>query len=446
MSRGRLLPLGLLALAFAARAGEAPPATDALPELPFKEGDVIDYKSVDKLKNFLPDPFWENREFFFYEGMELEIGPVQRPYPVSPTYVAATERGAWKATIGADGALENYVGGQPFDPRKIDCKGDPLAATKIIWNFKKSWNGSGGQANWFYSYWDRGEQLPLYYKGNAKGIMLARRAEKEFVPNGGDVFEAEKRLSAGGITVESPEDARGIMTLSYSYKEEDGPLAKAKNSDTWVWIPSLRRTRRISTAQRTDAVAGTDFTVDDLRSFNGVPPQYDWQCLGEQRVIAPMNTKHLAYPYNETYNFGPYGFSFASDRWEVRDAWIIRFDPKNEDHPYDHKDIWIDKETYEPLYSAAYDRKKELWKVIWHNHRYTEDWKTGDPEGHDGVWIEPWEGVEQVNDLRTVGDIIVNVQTGTGNRIEFWNASGRPETSRGKIRTLIDIGRLNKGH
>jgi hypothetical protein len=442
-ARGLALAL-VLALGATARAAE-PHASDTAPGFPFKEGDVVGYDKIDKLKDYLPAQFWENREFFFYEGMQLEIGPSQRPYPVSPTYVQATERGGYKATIGPDGSLANWRGGLPFDPAKLDCKGDPQAAVKIIWNFKKAWNGSGGEADWYYSYWDRGEQLPLYYKGNAKGIQLARRAEAEFVPTDGDVFANEKRLGAGGIEVESPEDARGIMTLSYSYKEEDGPLSQARNQDTWVWIPSLRRTRRISSAQRTDAVAGTDFTVDDLRSFSGVPPQYEWTCLGEQRVLAPMNTKHLAYPYNETYNFGPYGFSFATDRWELRDAWIVRFKPKNEDHPYHHKDIWLDKETYEPLYSAAYDRKNELWKLIWHNHRYSEDWKTGDPQAHDGPWIRPWDGVEQVNDLRTVGDIIVNVQTGTGNRIEFWNASGRPETSRGKIRSLIDIGRLNKG-
>jgi len=418
---------------------------DVLPDLPFKEGDVISYEQIDKLKGFLPPPFWENREFFFYEGMNLEIGPTQRRYPVSPTYQAATERGAWKATVGRDGALENWISGLPFDPAKLDCKGDPHAGVKIIWNFKKGWNGSGGDAEWYYSYWDRGEQLPLYYRGLHKSILLARRVEPQFIPTQGDLFAGETRLSGGGITVLAPQDARGIMTLNYQYKEEDGPLDKAKNQDTWVWIPDLRRVRRISTAQRTDSVAGTDFTVDDLRSFNGVVPQYAWSCLGEQRVIAPMNVKGLAYPYNDNYNFGPYGFSFADDRWEVRDAWIIRFDPKNEDHPYDHKDIWIDKETYEPLFSAAYDRKKELWKVIWHAHRWSEDWKTGDPMNKGGAWTEPWEGVEIVNDLRTVGDIIVNVQTGTGNRIEFWNANGHPETSRGKIRALVDIGRLNKG-
>ena len=43
-----------------------------------------------------------------------------------------------------------------------------------------------------------------------------------------------------------------------------------------------------------------------------------------------------------------------------------------------------------------------------------------------------------------VSDIIVNVQTGTGNRIEFWNRSGTPLESLGKVRRLIDVGRLTK--
>ena len=81
--------------------------------------------------------------------------------------------------------------------------------------------------------------------------------------------------------------------------------------------------------------------MDDRRSFAGIPPQYDWECLDEVEVFAPTNTQHLAYPYTEDeYNFGPYGFSFANDRWELRKAWVIRFDPRNDDHPYHHKDIY----------------------------------------------------------------------------------------------------------
>jgi hypothetical protein len=194
--------------------------------------------------------------------------------------------------------------------------------------------------------------------------------------------------------------------------------------------------RRISTAQRTDAISGTDFTFDDLRSFAGIVPQYEWLCLGEMEILAPMNSKVRAYPYEKDLNFGPYGLSFANDRWELRRAVKVRMTPKNDDHPYHHKDIYIDRQTLKPLYSFAYDRKEELWKVIWHNKRWSED---------DKAWYKGWPEVLEPRDLRIVSDIIVNVQTGTGNRIEFWDNHGTPLDSKGKVRRYIDVGRLSKG-
>jgi hypothetical protein len=421
---------------------------DVVPGLPFKEGDVISFEQLEKLKNYLPAEFWENREYFFFEGMELEIGPFFRDYPNAPEYDAATAKFKGQAEIGKDGALTNYTAGQPFPD--VDCKGDPQGGAKIIWNFVKRWEGDGSQSNWSYTYWDRGEQLPLYYEGTAKFIFLTNRVEAQYAPTGHSVFPNEKRKEIQGVEVEAPFDARGILQMTYRYTSSEGPLDEAKNDDTWVYLPDLRRVRRISTAQRTDSVAGTDFSRDDLRTFDGIPPQYTWECLGEATVLAPFNAKFFAYPYSEDYNYGPYGLSFASDRWELRKAWVLRFDPKNDDHPYSSKDLYIDKETYEPLYSFAYDRKKELWKIIWHHHRYSEDWtgdspETTDPATKGAPWYEPWEGVAAPNDIRVIADIIVNVQTGTGNRIEFWNNHGTPLKSKGKIRRYIDIGRLNKG-
>jgi hypothetical protein len=226
------------------------------------------------------------------------------------------------------------------------------------------------------------------------------------------------------------------MLLTYRYKAADGPLSKAKNDDTWVYLPTLRRVRRISTAQRTDAIQGTDFTFDDLFSFYGIVPQYEWACLGKMDVLAPMNSRVRAYPYQKHHDFGPYGLSFADDRWEMRRAVKLRFIPKNADHPYHHKDLYIDEQTLEPLYSFAYDRKQELWKIIWHNHRWSED----DPD-----WYRGWTGVVAPRDLRVVSDIIVNVQTGTGNRIEFWDNHGTPFRRKGQVRRYIDLGRLTKG-
>jgi hypothetical protein len=152
-----------------------------------------------------------------------------------------------------------------------------------------------------------------------------------------------------------------------------------------------------------------------------------------------MNTKVKGYPYVKGQNFGPYGLSFASDRWELRHAIIVRMIPRNVDHPYAYKDIYIDKQTLQPLYSFAYDQKKELWKIIYHNHRWSGD------DSLTGVWYQPWDEVPEPRVLAVVSDTIINVQTGTGNRIEFWDASGTPIGNKARIRRYIDVGRLTRG-
>jgi hypothetical protein len=404
----------------------------------FKEGDILGFDDVDVLRPFLPEQFWDNRDFFFYEGMQLEIGPTQYDYSPAGPFQAATDRFRGQPRIGPDNSLENYTAGRPFPVDEIDCLADPQAGVKIMWDFQAG--GGDGRASFFYSYWDRGERLPLYYEGTGQTVKLAHRFEPKYLDtNGGDIFRNEKRKGAFGVEVVAPFDARGIQVLHYRYKASDRPRAEARNDDTWVYVPTLRRVRRISSAQRTDAISGTDFTLDDLRSFNGIVPQYEWQCLGERRLVGPMNTKVKAYPYDENHDFGPYGLSYATDRWELRDAFVVRMTPKNNDHPYHHKDIYIDKQTLTPMYSFAYDRKDELWKIIWHNKRWSED------KSLTGDWFPGWDEVPNPRAVVVVSDTIANVQTGTGNRIEFWDARGTPLPSKGKIRRYIDVGRLTRG-
>jgi hypothetical protein len=403
----------------------------------FQEGDVLGLDQIDKLEDFLPAEFWANRDFFFFEGMQLQIGPAFHDYSPPSAYQEATHKHSAGVRLGPENSLENYRAGQPFPLEAIDCTGDPEAGAKIAWNFVRRWEGSGGKARFYYSYWDRGEELPLYYEGRAAGVALAYRPEPQYEETQGDLFRNEKRYLANGPEVEAPFEARGIALLTYRYKSSYGPTSKAKNDDTWVYVPQLRRVRRISSAQRTDAVSGTDFTLDDLFSFNGVVPQYSWECLGEMDLVAPMNSRVKGFPYERDHNFGPYGLSFADDVWELRHAIKIRFLPNNADHPYHHKDIYIDKETLEPLYSFAYDQKEELWKIIWHNHRWSDDPSFEEYEG--------WEGVPEPRDVSVVSDVIVNVQTGTGNRIEFWDRTGTPMKRKGWVRRFIDVGRLNRG-
>jgi hypothetical protein len=426
----------LLSLLLALAPARAQDAADEVPS--FREGDVLGFDQVDQLRPWLPPEFWEHRDFFFYEGMRLEIGPFQRDYAPPPAWQEASERFRGQARIGPDDSLEGYVAGTPFAPEEIDCARDPQAGAKHVWNFVHRWDGDGADASFFYSYWDRGEELPLFFRGTSKSVRLAHRPEPALLERqGGDLFRGEKRLSAFGVEVDAPFDARGVKLLTYRYKDAQRPRARSRYDDTWVYVPSLRRVRRISTAQSTDAVSGTDFTFDDLLSFSGIVPQYAWRCLGEQEVLAPVNSRVRAYPYAEGHDFGPYGLSFADDRWELRRAVRLRMVPKNADHPYHHKDLWLDAQTYLPLYSFAYDQKQELWKILWHAGRWSED---------DFAEYRGWDGIPEPRDLRTVSDVIVNVQTGTGNRIEFWDNHGTPLPTIGKTRRYIDTGRLAGGN
>ena len=83
----------VLATALTALPAAAQQAEDASALTPsFQEGDIITLDSIDKLKPYLPAEFWDNRDFFFFEGMQLEIGPTQFDYAPAKEFAAATEK------------------------------------------------------------------------------------------------------------------------------------------------------------------------------------------------------------------------------------------------------------------------------------------------------------------------------------------------------------------
>jgi len=59
----------------------------------------------------------------------------------------------------------------------------------------------------------------------------------------------------------TPPEMRGQAILQWSYKQSP---AHRKSIDFWVYIPSLRKIRRLATGDRADAVAGGDVTYDDI--------------------------------------------------------------------------------------------------------------------------------------------------------------------------------------
>ncbi|GAA3614814.1 outer membrane lipoprotein-sorting protein [Flavivirga amylovorans] len=57
----------------------------------------------------------------------------------------------------------------------------------------------------------------------------------------------------------SPSNVKGTAFMSYDYHEA------MKDDDQWLYLPALRKTRRISAANRGDYFLGTDFTYEDIK-------------------------------------------------------------------------------------------------------------------------------------------------------------------------------------
>ena len=61
------------------------------------------------------------------------------------------------------------------------------------------------------------------------------------------------------IFYESPANVQGTAFLTYDYHIQE------QEDDQWLYLPALRKTRRISAANRGDYFLGTDLTYEDVK-------------------------------------------------------------------------------------------------------------------------------------------------------------------------------------
>ena len=69
--------------------------------------------------------------------------------------------------------------------------------------------------------------------------------------------QPEQRKSV--IFYKSPANVKGTAFLTYDYQLTD------KNDDQWLYLPALRKSRRISASNRGDYFLGTDLTYEDVK-------------------------------------------------------------------------------------------------------------------------------------------------------------------------------------
>ncbi len=120
----------------------------------------------------------------------------------------------------------------------------------------------------------------------------------------------------------SPKDIAGTAFLAIAYHQG--------KEEQFLYLPALKRTRRIAGSFRFHRFVNSDFFYEDMERH--YPPKYHHKLLGEEV-------------------------------FQKTSCWVVKSWPKKKkDSIYSYWIQWITKEGYLPVRVDYYDRKGKLWK------------------------------------------------------------------------------------
>lgn len=444
---------------------------DAAP-LPFQPGDSFGVDRLAVLESFLPAFLWQERERFFYGGMRLEIGPCFRDYAPPAFFGEATAAGAGKARLDAEGGLRDHGAGLPFAPDAI-APDDPEVGLRWLWNVEYRYQAAGfrGKFRLVDLVGRIGRAEP--FTGEMFKALLSHRADRP--APGYEAANARGNFWVAGGLFFTPFSAREHAWRQY--RSVESLTSARRTDDLHAYLPQWRRVRRISAADveglympsfsvgvvqnqqipvgggdasgagagvggsAAVGVPGGSGTLQTRRSgFEGLelrPNLYTAKVLGLHDVLAPVNLASPLWPANEDRDFGPWGLSFASDRWELRRALVLDAGQRQAAGASEtaRMTLYVDLQTLQPLYLATFDTRGEMTNVGVYASRWSED-RPDYPR-----W--PDDPAREVRVLDPVGAAFANLAESGSWRRESWDLVSTPPPD-DELKRMLSTGELTK--
>ena len=120
-----------------------------------------------------------------------------------------------------------------------------------------------------------------------------------------------------------------VKDTRFLQKENEGD----KDDDKWIYLPSLRSTRRVASSEGDKPFVGTDFTYDDMSS----------------REVSDDTHELL---------------KESEDKGNFKDLYVVKSTPKDpKSSQYQYRISWVTKDSWIPTYVELYDKKGKLLKV-----------------------------------------------------------------------------------
>ncbi|MEW6442725.1 MAG: DUF1329 domain-containing protein [bacterium] len=299
---------------------------------------TIDKNNVDQYKDKMPAGMYEQIKAWNHV---VNVYETVRDHKFPPQYVAATEKHKGQPKVNEKGGLESYTAGLPFP--------EPKTGIEVMYNYNYKYNGDDfffGDTD-FYCYSSTGKFRKLV--GGYSRIAYQGRLFLDPIP---EIETAEGVESKEAQYLNYPEDVAGLCLITVRYQDP------SKGDDGWMYIPSIRRVRRISVAQRADSFGGTDLTWDDYRGFSGKVSDYEWKLVGQQEVIALYHAVTWKFRHKA-------GLPYAEDlRYELRPVWVVEGVNKDKDYLYSKRRLYIDVDSYFILSEDFFDKRGTLWKYL----------------------------------------------------------------------------------
>jgi len=209
----------------------------------------------------------------------------------------------------------------------------------------------------------------------ARDVYLTGKAY--FVDKSGSTREKEtlrERITLGrksddiaykDLVIFTSAQARGLGTLTWTY------MNPKRQQDSWLWLPSLKKIRKISASNANDSFLGSDFTNEDILTRRFEDETY--KLVGEE-------------------NFKGYTCEFDKKVY-FKDApcFVVEATPKRSPWYYSKRTVWVDKNTGGGIYEEMYDPTGRMFKTIF------KEFVIYDVNGKE----YPAQAILEVKDLRT---------------------------------------------
>ena len=353
------LYIGLMLLITAASADEFDIDLAAVQEVAPPTGTII---GADNVKDYIDVVDPDLAGLIAQGWVTITVGePMSfRPHE---SYITATAQYGGQAQLGSNpGELINYIAGRPFPG--VPSLDDPRAGDKLAWNMRYVYSGDGGKIpEMYWHYIDMHSQV--------------EERELEFIASQMR-FKHRHLIDPIPEIKKNPHNVYNAITLEAL---DPGDVAKTKllifqNSDDtqeeqgWMYVPLLRRVRRVATTARTDSFLGSDIMIEDFLGYSGRIMDMEWAYKGTTFTLLPMYDRTQIKQSDRKarkHDFHFVGFHghsgcFPDVTWQLRKAYILEASPKRSSHPIGRRRFYIDAQTMFPVFGKIYDQADVLWK------------------------------------------------------------------------------------